>query len=167
MDVDRLRHRAQAPLRDAQATLEGDYGLLAPQGERGAPQGAPPSGPRSLSPRARAARRLLSSTPPSRSWALTRSVPRLGAAQKREAQLEIKRRAARVAREVKSFWTKIDRVVAYKQRLEVDEQRRKTMDKHLVFLVRQTEGYSSALAATYQTSCETEREPLAKTSPQL
>ena len=59
---------------------------------------------------------------------------------------------------MKSFWTKIDRVVAYKQRLEVDEQRRKTMDKHLVFLVRQTEGYSSALAATYQTSFETERE---------
>ncbi|CAN0486000.1 unnamed protein product, partial [Hapterophycus canaliculatus] len=32
-------------------------------------------------------------------------------------------------------------VIAYKQRLEADESRRKAMDKHLVFLVKQTERY--------------------------
>lgn len=32
-------------------------------------------------------------------------------------------------------------MIAYKQRLEADESRRKAMDKHLVFLVKQTERY--------------------------
>lgn len=32
-------------------------------------------------------------------------------------------------------------VIGYKQRLEADECRRKAMDKHLVFLVKQTERY--------------------------
>ena len=36
-------------------------------------------------------------------------------------------------------------VIAYKQRLEADECRRKAMDKHLVFLVKQTERYRYSL----------------------
>ena len=55
----------------------------------------------------------------------------------KEVQLELRKRAARAAREVRTFWAKIDKVVGYKQRLELDEQRRKAMDKHLVSLVRQ------------------------------
>lgn len=45
-------------------------------------------------------------------------------------------------------------VIAYKQRLEADESRRKAMDKHLVFLVKQTERYR------YSTRCATARRAL-------
>jgi E1A-binding protein p400 len=57
--------------------------------------------------------------------------------QLREQQERLKRVAHRVAREVKGFWKKINKVVAFKQKLEVDEQRKRAMDKHLSFLVQQ------------------------------
>ncbi|CAM9161632.1 unnamed protein product, partial [Choristocarpus tenellus] len=63
----------------------------------------------------------------------------------REEQAAVRRVASRVAREVRGFWAKLNKVIAYKQRLEADETRRKAMDKHLVFLVKQTERYSSML----------------------
>ncbi|KAG5190683.1 SNF2 family N-terminal domain-containing protein, partial [Tribonema minus] len=69
-------------------------------------------------------------------------------ARREREQLAAERRAAaRVAREVRHFWGKLNRVVAYKQKLEADEMRRRAMDKHLVFLVKQTERYTAMLAA--------------------
>ncbi|CAM9470429.1 unnamed protein product, partial [Discosporangium mesarthrocarpum] len=63
----------------------------------------------------------------------------------KEEQLALRRTASRVAREVRGFWAKLNKVISYKQKLEADEVRRKAMDKHLVFLVKQTERYSSLL----------------------
>ena len=95
--------------------------------------------------------------PPRRRFSRAPSARR-GAAQKREAQLEIKRRAARVAREVKSFWTKIDRVVA----LQAAARGRRAAaqdDGQAPRLPRAPDrGLLVRAAATYQTSFETERE---------
>ncbi len=63
-----------------------------------------------------------------------------------EFEAKVRRLAARLNRNVqRDYWKKIERVVGYKQRLDGEEQRRKDMDKHLVFLVRQTEKYGESL----------------------
>ena len=48
---------------------------------------------------------------------------------------------------MRGFWLKINKIVTYKQKVDVDAVRRKGMDKQLVFLVQQTEKYSSSLAS--------------------
>ncbi|KAL3920242.1 MAG: hypothetical protein SGILL_003359 [Bacillariaceae sp.] len=65
------------------------------------------------------------------------------------ASAEVKRRklAARIGRDVRGWWKKVATVIAYKQRLEADEQRKKAMNKQLVSLVQQTEKYTESLAA--------------------
>ncbi|EIE18784.1 hypothetical protein COCSUDRAFT_221, partial [Coccomyxa subellipsoidea C-169] len=64
----------------------------------------------------------------------------------REAELAIRRRAAWIGKEVMQFWKKAERVVAYKQQSVVDARKKEAMDKHLSFLVGQTQKYSSLLA---------------------
>lgn len=44
------------------------------------------------------------------------------------------------------FWKKAERVLAYKQQSAVDAKKKEAMDKHLSFLVGQTQKYSSLLA---------------------
>jgi E1A-binding protein p400 len=65
------------------------------------------------------------------------------------AELETKRRrlAGRLARNVvKGWWQgKIERVIAYKQKVDADLVRKRNMDRHLVFLVKQTERYGDRL----------------------
>mmetsp|Transcript_32203 Transcript_32203/g.99600 ORF Transcript_32203/g.99600 Transcript_32203/m.99600 type:complete len:1299 (+) Transcript_32203:1576-5472(+) len=58
----------------------------------------------------------------------------------------MKKLAARVSRLIKSFWVKIDRIIAHKQRLAWQTSQRKVMDKHLIQLLQQTEKYTGALA---------------------
>ena len=41
---------------------------------------------------------------------------------------------------------KINKVIAFKQKSESDDVRQKAMDKHLVFLVKQTERYTNMLS---------------------
>lgn len=64
-----------------------------------------------------------------------------------ETQLQLKRTAGKLSRDVRGFWLKINKIVTYKQKVDVDAIRRKGMDKQLVFLVQQTEKYSSSLAS--------------------
>jgi E1A-binding protein p400 len=54
--------------------------------------------------------------------------------------------AAKIGREVKGWWGKIEKVITYKQKLSADEARQRDMNKQLVKLVKQTESYSEALA---------------------
>lgn len=64
-----------------------------------------------------------------------------------EAELKRRKLAARLAREVcRGWWTKVERVVTYKQKLHADDQRQKAMNKQLVALVKQTERYSESLS---------------------
>lgn len=64
----------------------------------------------------------------------------------KEELLALKRVASRVSRDVKKFWLKINQVIAFKQKGEADEARQQAMDKHLSFLVKQTERYTRMLA---------------------
>mmetsp|Transcript_2774 Transcript_2774/g.5185 ORF Transcript_2774/g.5185 Transcript_2774/m.5185 type:complete len:2007 (-) Transcript_2774:2717-8737(-) len=75
---------------------------------------------------------------------------------KKHAEMEIKRRkiAAKLARDVvKGWWNmKIERVIAYKQKVDADLVRKKVMDRHLVFLVKQTEKYTNLLNRQFSTN---------------
>eukprot|EP00934_Nitzschia_sp_Nitz4_P002540 Nitzschia sp. Nitz4//scaffold91_size79674//8876//15610//NITZ4_005356-RA/size79674-processed-gene-0.29-mRNA-1//1//CDS//3329560067//2530//frame0 len=63
-------------------------------------------------------------------------------------QAEMKRRklAAKLSRDVKGWWSKIEKVIAYKQKIQADEERKVAMNKQLVVLVQQTEKYTESLA---------------------
>ncbi|XP_024535951.1 protein PHOTOPERIOD-INDEPENDENT EARLY FLOWERING 1 [Selaginella moellendorffii] len=58
----------------------------------------------------------------------------------------IRRIASNIAKEVKKFWVKIEKLVVYKHQLAVEQKKKKALDKHLNFLLGQTERYSSMLA---------------------
>lgn len=49
------------------------------------------------------------------------------------------------------FWTKAERVVNYKAKTVADARKKEVMDKHLSFLVDQTQRYSSMLADRLKT----------------
>lgn len=61
---------------------------------------------------------------------------------------EMKRRklAAKIGRDVRGWWSKIEKVISYKQKLLADEERQAAMNKQLVVLVQQTEKYTESLA---------------------
>ena len=75
-----------------------------------------------------------------------------------EAELKRRKLAARLARECKGWWTKVERVVTYKQKLHADDQRQKAMNKQLVALVKQTERYSESLSRVKDYSEEEEED---------
>mmetsp|Transcript_7726 Transcript_7726/g.9661 ORF Transcript_7726/g.9661 Transcript_7726/m.9661 type:complete len:432 (-) Transcript_7726:4-1299(-) len=65
-----------------------------------------------------------------------------------EMEKNRKRLAARLGRDVKKgFWGKVERVILYKQKVQFEEERKKAMDRHLMFLVNKTELYSESLVA--------------------
>ncbi|CAJ1958026.1 unnamed protein product [Cylindrotheca closterium] len=57
-----------------------------------------------------------------------------------------RRMGAKIGRDVKSWWSKIERVISYKQKLKADEQRERAMNTQLILLVQQTERYSASLS---------------------
>eukprot|EP00850_Spirogloea_muscicola_P024352 SM000679S20530 [mRNA] locus=s679:1:1916:- [translate_table: standard] len=65
--------------------------------------------------------------------------------QKDEEQ-RVRRAASGIAREVKRFWAKIEKLVVYKQQLQIEQRKKAALDRHLDFLLGQTERYSSMLA---------------------
>lgn len=52
--------------------------------------------------------------------------------------------------QVLKFWTKAERVVNYKVKTVADARKKEAMDKHLAFLVDQTQRYSTMLAERLQ-----------------
>ncbi|XP_038075148.1 helicase SRCAP-like isoform X2 [Patiria miniata] len=63
----------------------------------------------------------------------------------REETQKLRRIAANMAKEIKTFWSNIEKVVQYKQQSRLEERRRKAMDMQLDYIVGQTEKYSSWL----------------------
>lgn len=61
---------------------------------------------------------------------------------------------------MKKFWTKIDKIISYKVKLQADELRKAAMDKHLKQLVSQTERYASVLAMTFQDAQDSEQQAM-------
>ncbi|XP_017779332.1 PREDICTED: helicase domino isoform X2 [Nicrophorus vespilloides] len=70
------------------------------------------------------------------------------AAQRAEKAHEqhIRRVAAFCAKEIKNFWSNVEKLVEYKQNTRLEEKRKKALDQHLSFIVDQTEKYSQLLA---------------------
>ena len=62
-------------------------------------------------------------------------------------QAESKRRrlAAKLGRSVQKWWSKMDQIVTYQQKLTYDQERQQAMNRKLVKLVRQTETYTKSL----------------------
>lgn len=69
-----------------------------------------------------------------------------GEKKQKEEELRLKKVALNISKDVKKFWTKIEKLVLYKHQLEVDEKKKKALDKQLEFLLGQTERYSTMLA---------------------
>ncbi|CAH9068505.1 unnamed protein product [Cuscuta epithymum] len=64
----------------------------------------------------------------------------------KEEELRLRKVALNISKDVKKFWMKIEKLVLYKHQLELDEKKKKTLDKQLEFLLGQTERYSTMLA---------------------
>ncbi|KAK6124619.1 hypothetical protein DH2020_041633 [Rehmannia glutinosa] len=64
----------------------------------------------------------------------------------KEEEHKLRKVALSISKDVKKFWTKIEKLVLYKHQLELDEKKKKALDKQLEFLLGQTERYSSMLA---------------------
>ncbi|XP_011862218.1 PREDICTED: helicase domino-like isoform X3 [Vollenhovia emeryi] len=60
-------------------------------------------------------------------------------------ELRLKKIASLVAKEIKTFWTNVEKLVEYKQQTRLEEKRKKALDQHLNFIVGQTEKYSTWL----------------------
>eukprot|EP00899_Mesostigma_viride_P018488 jgi/Mesvir1/26640/Mv24037-RA.1 len=64
----------------------------------------------------------------------------------KEEKQHMRRTAQHICRQVMSFWGKIDCLVRYKHQAILASKKKRAMDKHLDFLVGQTERYSTLLA---------------------
>lgn len=64
----------------------------------------------------------------------------------RAQEAQLKRIAAFVAKEIKIFWSNVEKLVEYKQQTKLEEKRKKALDQHLSFIVDQTEKFSQQLA---------------------
>ncbi|KAG6547117.1 hypothetical protein Mapa_011369 [Marchantia paleacea] len=69
-----------------------------------------------------------------------------GLRRQKEEEQKTRRVASNIAKDVKKFWMKVEKLVMYKHQLELEERRKKALDKHLDFLLGQTERYSTMLA---------------------
>lgn len=69
-------------------------------------------------------------------------------AQKAEKEQEMRTRkiAAFIAKEIRTFWSNVEKFVEYKVTTKLDEKKKKALDQQLSFIVDQTEKYSSWLA---------------------
>lgn len=64
----------------------------------------------------------------------------------KEEEHRLRKVALNISKDVKKFWTKIEKLVLYKHQMELDEKKKKALDKQLEFLLGQTERYSTMLA---------------------
>ncbi|XP_076654085.1 domino helicase isoform X2 [Halictus rubicundus] len=60
-------------------------------------------------------------------------------------ELRLKKIASFIAKEIKTFWTNVEKLVEYKQQTRLEEKRKQALDQHLNFIVGQTEKYSTWL----------------------
>ncbi|KAI9122384.1 hypothetical protein K1719_007073 [Acacia pycnantha] len=80
----------------------------------------------------------------------------------KEEELRLRKVALNISKDVKKFWMKIEKLVLYKHQMELDEKKKKALDKQLEFLLGQTERYSTMLAENLVDAIE----PVEKQSPE-
>ncbi|RDY02250.1 Actin-related protein 3, partial [Mucuna pruriens] len=56
-----------------------------------------------------------------------------------EEEQRLRKVALNISKEVKKFWTKIEKLVLYKHQMELDEKKKRALDKQLKFLLGPTE----------------------------
>ncbi|XP_039645103.1 helicase SRCAP isoform X2 [Perca fluviatilis] len=83
---------------------------------------------------------------------------------KRDEHAKIRRVASSIAKEVRAFWSSVEKVVQYKQQSRLEEKRKKALDLQLDFIVGQTEKYSDLLSKSLAHTRLAEPEP--ETVPQ-
>ncbi|XVF41426.1 hypothetical protein PTKIN_Ptkin01aG0279200 [Pterospermum kingtungense] len=64
----------------------------------------------------------------------------------KEEEHRLRKVALNISKDIKKFWMKIEKLVLYKHQMELDEKKKKALDKQLEFLLGQTERYSTMLA---------------------
>ncbi|XP_062219951.1 protein PHOTOPERIOD-INDEPENDENT EARLY FLOWERING 1-like isoform X2 [Phragmites australis] len=69
-----------------------------------------------------------------------------GERKQKEEEHRMRKVALNISKDVKKFWIKIEKLVVYKHQLELEERKKKALDKQLDFLLGQTERYSTMLA---------------------
>ncbi|XP_068162357.1 helicase SRCAP [Antennarius striatus] len=79
---------------------------------------------------------------------------------KRDEHAKIRRVASSIAKEVRAFWSSVEKVVQYKQQSRLEEKRKKALDLQLDFIVGQTEKYSNLLSKSLAPSRPAETVPL-------
>ncbi|XP_018431217.1 PREDICTED: helicase SRCAP-like [Nanorana parkeri] len=78
---------------------------------------------------------------------------------RREEQAKLRRIATSIAKEVRQFWSNVEKVVQFKQQSRLEAKRKKALDLQLDFIVGQTEKYSDLLSQSLN-----ETMPMSKTS---
>ncbi|KAM8836394.1 uncharacterized protein srcap isoform 1-T2 [Spinachia spinachia] len=78
---------------------------------------------------------------------------------KRDEHSKIRRVASSIAKEVRAFWSSVEKVVQYKQQSRLEEKRKKALDLQLDFIVGQTEKYSDLLSQSLAPSQPAQAEP--------
>jgi len=58
----------------------------------------------------------------------------------------LKKIASKISKEVRQFWSSVEKLVDFKMQTKLEEKRKKALDLHLNFIVGQTEKYSSWIA---------------------
>ena len=61
-----------------------------------------------------------------------------------------KKIAANISREVSKFWRQMYRVVEYKQRMQLEVVKKEALEKHLDFIVNQTERFTADLSKNFK-----------------
>ncbi|RZF34391.1 hypothetical protein LSTR_LSTR008930 [Laodelphax striatellus] len=61
-------------------------------------------------------------------------------------EIQLKKIAGFLAKEVKQFWSNAEKFVEFKQQTRLEEKRKKALDQHLSFIVDQTEKFSTLVA---------------------
>lgn len=78
---------------------------------------------------------------------------------RREEQAKLRRIATSIAKEVRQFWSNVEKVVQFKQQSRLEAKRKKALDLQLDFIVGQTEKYSDLLSQSLN-----ETTPMSKTN---
>ncbi|KAM4715945.1 uncharacterized protein srcap isoform 2-T2 [Anableps anableps] len=78
---------------------------------------------------------------------------------KRDEHAKIRRVAASIAKEVRAFWSNVEKVVQFKQQSRLEEKRKKALDLQLDFIVGQTEKYSDLLSKSLARPVDTDVSP--------
>jgi E1A-binding protein p400 len=71
----------------------------------------------------------------------------------KKQEQDLKKIAIRMSKDVKLFWGQVGKLVVYKHEVQIEEIRRQNVEKHMDFMVAQTERYSKMLAEDLEAPC--------------